>query len=184
MRDAGFFLPGVAGEAGEVGIGEAGAVVALWMTGVIREDGDRLVVVPEADQLDLGVDRTGGERGDDGVFRRGPAGVEDFPVGSEDAAVGSHLLDDSASGSDVGYECCIGERFFHSFGCAVDDVAGERGVKADVGEVVLSQKVVCVEVAAGGVVLMEGLMKPIMVIVILATTIITVVPSAVVAVIN
>ena len=93
VGDPGGLLTLVAGDAGEVGVGHAGAVIALRVRGVVGQGHDRRVAVPEADHLEHRVDRADRHVPDLRVGAGGVADVLDLAVGAEDPAVRRHLLD-------------------------------------------------------------------------------------------
>lgn len=147
-----------AGDSGEVGAGDAEAVVALGVAGVGAEDGDGFVFIPEAEQGDDGIDEAFW-KGDEAFDFAGAAPhAADFVVGGAfDAAVGGYLFDDGFAVAEVGDGLGVWQRGADGFGGVLDhaavEVAGEAGVAIDLE---FLDEFFGGEVAAGGVVLMEG----------------------------
>ena len=145
------------GDAGEVGAGDAGPVIALRVAGVVAEHRDRPVPVPEREQRHLRVDdalRLGPEGG---VLGRGVADRADLAVRPEDAAVGRDLLHLGDAPAVVRGRLCGRDRALDRPGGPLHHVPVEAALEpAEVLQPEVADQPLGREVAPGRVVLVQG----------------------------
>ena len=146
-----------AGDAREVRVGDAGAVIALGMGGVVGEDGHGLVMAPQAHGDHQGVYQALRRRAQGGVWRGGVPDGPHEPVGARHAPVGGHLKDIRLAPPDVGKGNDVGGGPGDGVGRAKHGGPDDVGVEASGGEATRGEDVLGGAVGDGGVVLVEGM---------------------------
>ena len=146
-----------AGEAGEIGVGNAGAVVALRMSGVVGEDGQGFVVVPEGDEGDDGIDGAFGSGAQVRIGAGGVADADDFSIRTEDAAVGGDFLNVAFAEAEVGDWLGAGEGEADGALEMGEDLALPITFEFARVHACLFEDLFGGEIAVGGIVLVEGM---------------------------
>ena len=145
----------IASETGEVAAHAPFAVIALRMGRVVRNDAERSFAVIEHQHLHVRIDDAFGFGADFRVLCRTVANVLDLPIRPHDAASGRDLVDLGLADADVGDALRFHHGLFDGLGDAIDRLASENGIEELAAKLVRCEQVVGLEVAAGGVVLVQ-----------------------------
>src|ERR1019366_1800887 len=146
------------GDSGKIWAGNAGAIIALRMTGIIAEHRDRPTLIPERQQRHLGIDDSFRLGSKGGVFRGGEANRANLTVWPEYAAVGRNLFHRGDAPAVVRGRLCRRDCNFDRLGSSLNHVPMESTIEPTI---ILQPKIANEpfgrEIAAGRVVLMQGM---------------------------
>ena len=146
-----------AGDAGEVGAGNTGAVVAHRMGGVARDRGKRVVAREEDERGQIGVDRPLGPALDRHILRGAAAPGDERPVGADEAAVAGNLRHLGPAEAGMRDRLRFGKRVLDRRRRSCDHLAMKVAVEAGmIFDPHVSEELFGSEVGMGGVVLVEG----------------------------
>ena len=146
-----------AGDAGEIGAGNAGPVVAHRMGGVARDHGERVVAGEKDKRGQIGVDRPLRPALDRHILRGTAAPGDEGPVGADEAAVTCDLRHLGPPEASMGDRLRCGKRLLDRRRRFRDHRTSKIAVEAGmILDPHVSEELLGSEVGMGGVVLMES----------------------------
>jgi superfamily II DNA/RNA helicase len=144
----------------EVGTRDPPQVITLGMASVVAQDGDRLLVFPETQERYRRIDDPLGLGSNRRVLGRTRTGGFDLSVGSRDATLTGDLLDLRLAYPIVRDPDRIGDRLLDGPSRTIDHLAVEFAIEPRVAfDSDLGKNLLGGEVASGGVVLMERMVR-------------------------